>query len=117
MKRTIAVSLAVLALALSAYAIDKQSCYKPSSETTVCEFSPSGRVNITSSYADGTYYSTWFTRAEFQHFKTTESGRIVLRIPRKSNPKSEAQAQSWHTQEYCEADGFIWRDDGCHATK
>jgi hypothetical protein len=27
----------------------------------------------------------------------------------------EAVARSWHTQAYCEKDGFIWKDGECHA--
>lgn len=27
--------------------------------------------------------------------------------------KREAQAASWHTQPYCEANGFVWHDEGC----
>ncbi len=29
--------------------------------------------------------------------------------------RSEAEANSWHTQKYCEDDGFIWIDGACHA--
>jgi hypothetical protein len=28
---------------------------------------------------------------------------------------SEAEANSWHTQLYCERDGFVWKDGVCHA--
>jgi len=31
--------------------------------------------------------------------------------------KREASARSWHTQAYCEKDGFVWRDGVCHAQK
>jgi hypothetical protein len=29
--------------------------------------------------------------------------------------RTEAEADSWHTQFYCEKDGFVWRNGGCHA--
>jgi hypothetical protein len=32
-----------------------------------------------------------------------------------SSSRSEAAARSWHTQKYCENDGFTWRDGECHA--
>ncbi len=29
----------------------------------------------------------------------------------------EAEARSWHTQSYCEKNGFVWNDGECHAQK
>jgi hypothetical protein len=34
----------------------------------------------------------------------------------KSNAKSESEASSWHSQNGCEGDGFVWHDGGCHAS-
>jgi hypothetical protein len=116
MKSAIFSLIICIAAAVPVFAQDlHQHCYKPDSDTTVCEFSPSGRVNIASVNPDGTYDSTWYTRSEFQHFKTTEAGRLILHLRTPSNHKSEAQAQSWRSQDYCEADGFVWHDGGCHA--
>jgi hypothetical protein len=32
-----------------------------------------------------------------------------------SSGRSEAAARSWHTQKYCENDGFVWSNGECHA--
>lgn len=35
----------------------------------------------------------------------------------KTASQREAEARSWHTQGYCEKDGFVWKDGVCHAQK
>ncbi|MFZ0688023.1 MAG: hypothetical protein WAM89_20975 [Terriglobales bacterium] len=86
-------------------------CSKPNDWTTVCKFSD-GTVNVTSTYSDGAYYSDWYSAAEWARFSVTRSSPTYRRP---SNTEDEAEAQSWHTQDGCEGDGFIWHDGACHA--
>jgi hypothetical protein len=106
-------ALAAAMLVSPAIAQESQHCYKTRSQTAVCEFSPSGRVNVTSAYDDGTYYSNWYTRSEWVRYKSDPKNIDVYVKP--ANAKSEAEAQSWHSQNGCEGDGFAWRDGACHA--
>jgi hypothetical protein len=32
----------------------------------------------------------------------------------RSSKQLEAEANSWHTQKYCESNGFVWVDGACH---
>lgn len=110
-------ALILAVMSAKAFSQESQHCYKPDSYITVCEFSPSGRVNITSAYSDGTFDSVWYTRSEFRRFKASDDGKAILHLKTPTDTTNEAAAQSWHVQSYCEADGFIWRDGGCHARK
>jgi hypothetical protein len=92
-------------------------CRDADSYTRVCEFS-SGRVHedIT---VGGESWSTWYpSRAAWQksydqrqHFSVF----VPSAVKRHSDPTSEAEAQSWHSQSSCENDGFVWKDNACHA--
>jgi hypothetical protein len=73
-------------------------------EYTVCE--SGGRVRVVYNEPPQ-YWSAWFTHAQFNTWKTKLNAKHT-------NHKSEAEAQSWHTQDYCESDGFKWHDNGCH---
>jgi hypothetical protein len=112
MKRYLIALIVALALAGSAHA-DSQHCYKGNSDsTTICEFSPSGRVNVTSVYDNGEYFSHWYSRAEWLRYKSNRNSIDVYQKP--TNTKSETEARSWHSQAGCERDGFAWRDGACH---
>ena len=56
MKNIITITLLSLALAGSAFAAETQHCYNGnSSDVRICEFSPSGRVNLTEDFGDHDY--------------------------------------------------------------
>jgi hypothetical protein len=113
MKKAVIFAVLALTLAGTAFAEETQHCYNGNgSYIHICEFSPSGRVNLTEDLGEH-YYSTWFTRREWLKYKNNPNHITVYREP--TNTKSEAQAQSWRTQDGCEADGFLWHDGGCHA--
>jgi hypothetical protein len=115
MRKFATVALLSMILVGSAFAEETQHCYKGNSDLVhICEFQPSGRVNLTDGpYPDGAYYSRWFTHAEWLRYKSNPNNIDVYQRP--TNHNSEAEAQSWHTQHGCEADGFVWHDGGCHA--
>ena len=115
--KLIIIMVLALALASPVVAEETQHCYNGnSSDILICEFHPSGRVNLTEGpYPNGEYFSFWFTHAEWLRYKANPKHSDVYQRP--TNNRSEAEAQAWHTQAGCEADGFIWRDGGCHATK
>jgi len=48
-------------------------------------------------------------------FDGNDSSRSVVGTSSGSLGRNEAAANSWHTQLYCEKDGFVWRDGVCHA--
>jgi len=48
------------------------------------------------------------------HFKEHLLKKAVADVARQKG-RSEAEASSWHTQAYCERDGFVWKDNSCHA--
>lgn len=104
--------LAVLFLfaPINAHAQDTQTCFDTDYATHVCTFSSGRVVEI---FSEGSYYqSTWYpTYAAYQrHVRAEEAKRRAH-----TNTHSEAEAQSWRTQDSCEGDGFVWRDGGCHA--
>ena len=69
MRMTITAIIAICAaLATPAFARENQTCYKANNgKTTICEFLPSGRVNVT--YDDGAYHSDWYTHREWVRYK------------------------------------------------
>jgi hypothetical protein len=107
--------LAALALAFTVPAFSQQAVVSCTNQTigggefTVCQ--SRGMVRVVESDAHN-YWSAWFTRSQFNAWKVKHQAAWDNKH---TNRKSESQAQSWHTQEYCEADGFLWRDGGCHA--
>jgi hypothetical protein len=114
MKRTLCLLTLAAMLTGTAFATDTQHCYNTHlGLTTVCEFSPSGRVNVTSAYDDGAYYSNWYTRAEWLRYKSNPKNIDVYQKP--TDVKSQSQASSWHSQNGCEGDGFAWVEGACHA--
>lgn len=48
-------------------------------------------------------------------FDGNDSRPVVVQNGSRPVSREEAAANSWHTQPYCEQDGFVWRDGGCHA--
>ena len=123
MKRTLAVLALALTLAGSAFAVETQHCYKTDDYTTVCKFSPSGRVNETSSYDDGTYFSTWYTAAEWKAKQAADAvraaGQQTMQAAsheawKKHTADGEAAAQTFKTQDGCEGNGNIWVANACH---
>ena len=107
----LAVVLGLMALKPAPSAAQSVSCSDESTAGigyTVCHYSSTTSVYV-SHAGNGKSFAAWFTPKEFAAWKAK------LDYQRPSNHKSEAQAQSWHTQDYCEADGFVWKDGGCHA--
>ena len=74
-------------------------------EYSVCDVN--GKMHVTYNEPPQ-YWSAWFTHPQFAAWKAKLNAKHT-------NHKSEAQAQSWHTEEGCTSDGFKWHDDGCHA--
>jgi hypothetical protein len=113
-KKHFAISLLALAFAVPAfaqensYACDVQRI--GGADYRVCEFDGKVAVDL----EEGTYHwsATFGTTSQFKAWKRK---REALYADKHTNHKSEAQAQSWHTQDYCESDGFKWHDGGCHA--
>jgi len=75
------------------------------------------------SFTDGGYVDTGtFLPDECQTVNGDHIGNSVLfreeaareKPPASLRAKTEAEARSWHTQKFCEANGFVWKDDGCH---
>ncbi len=111
MKTALAIVAFAMALVSSAFAqkpsnmrcYDGESYGRPYSR--VCFFSD-GMVNV-----HGRGGIDWYTAKEWNRAQAREAAERASH----TNPNSEAEAQSWHRQEGCEADGFVWHDDGCHA--
>jgi len=58
--------------------------------------------------------ATWWYQFQGQPQITGTCGDSDV-ARRKEIGRSDAAANSWHTQKYCETDGFIWIDGACHA--
>jgi hypothetical protein len=68
-----------LMLVSAAFAQDSQYCRKPDDNTTICKFSD-GRVNVTSYYSDGTYFSDWYTAAQWKAKQAKEAAAEKRRL-------------------------------------
>jgi hypothetical protein len=113
MRKYLAIVLFTLALAApvfaqeSSFACDDQRI--GGADYRVCEFDGKVAVDL----VEGTY--TWSaTFGSTSQFKAWKRKREALYADKHTNHKSEAEAQSWHTEDYCTADGFKWHDNACH---
>ena len=108
MKKKLAFLLLTLMLAAPVFAQqDVTSCDEQGIggvEYSVCDVN--GKVHVVYSEPPQ-FWSAWFTHAQFNAWKAKLNAKHT-------NHKSEAEAQSWHTEDYCTADGFKWHDNGCH---
>ena len=77
MKRYLIALIAVMTLGGSALALESESCHVVNG-FTICEFSPSGRVNVSTSLDDGTYFSDWYTAAEWHAKKLADARKAKL---------------------------------------
>ena len=100
MKSALYSLILAIMLAPAASAQSNMSCTRPYEGKTVCKFDD-GRVNVTESFADGAYFSTWYTAREWQRHLWVEAHPKVRRDPGTcSGP--------WTTKAHCESYGFVW---------
>ena len=105
-------------------------------DTTVCQLSD-GRVNVTSMYENGEYFSDDYSSLDlYERVKHSVSDCLRFANSRTKwvscekahgfdengakvyvGKQREAAAQSDHTQASCVDDQFIWKDNACHASK
>jgi hypothetical protein len=109
MERTPRLFALIAAMLVSpVFAQESQHCYNGNGEhITICEFQPSGRVNVTETFDNSQYFSRWYTHAEWLRYKSNPKHTDVYQKP--INTKREADAQEWASRSDCEASGFAWR--------
>jgi hypothetical protein len=108
-------AIVVVTLAFAAPLFAQQSSYScddqriGGADYRVCEFDGKFAVDL----EEGTYHwsATFDTSSQFRAWKRKQETRYA---DKHTNHKSEAEAQSWHTEDYCTADGFKWHHNGCH---
>ncbi len=125
MKTLIQLGMLIAVVMGAAFAQESEHCYKTDEYTDVCEFG-GGTVHVQTNVGDQSW-SEWYTAAQWAAKEAKEAR--VARAQTKAeaqkyaawaaqNNNGEKAAQSWHGQEGCENDGFIWVDaglnKGCH---
>src|ERR1039458_8654848 len=116
---------AAMLVSPAAFGQDSQKCYNPEAGTPfiatyVCEFSPSGRVNVTETYND-TVTSNWYTADEWatkgphlhklwDQYNASVAAAAQAQI---EADEAERQSQSLHNKKSCRAAGYKWQYGEC----
>jgi hypothetical protein len=58
---------------------------------------------------------TWWYKNPTAGIDATGSCESTAGAAARNSAGAEAAAHSWHTQKYCEKDGFVWSNGECHA--
>lgn len=113
--------IAALLLSTVCFAQESQHCYNPtpafaSVVTDVCEFSPTGRVNVTVNM-DGSMHSDWYTAAEWQT-KGPELDKMWAAINTAQIDALNHSAASFHAMSLskrdCKNAGYVWHTGLCY---
>lgn len=111
----------LLFIGAAAFAQDSAQCYNPMAgnsfiQTYVCEFNPSGRVNVTETYNDN-ITSEWYTAAEWatkgpelhKLWDTYNASRVRAAAASIAESEKNMEAMKIDRKKKCVASGFVWR--------